>query len=163
MIEYQDYLIIVVYCVILIVLTEIFAYFWHRFIAHNDILLGIHEIHRIHHRADLYHEANEDFIWLQLILLSFIWMIIIFNNMINTYIKQLIISLTIIVPTMVLFWNWYIHKCYHTEDCWLNSYAWFRQERKRHMVHHKNIHKNYGIASHFCDKLFGTYIDKTPK
>jgi len=44
------------------------AYLWHRYAAHTDIIPGVHDTHKIHHYADLRHEAHEDFIWILILL-----------------------------------------------------------------------------------------------
>ena len=58
------------YIVGVVIGSEIFGYFWHRYGAHADYIPGIHDTHRIHHMTSLDsgHEADEDFIWILLML-----------------------------------------------------------------------------------------------
>jgi sterol desaturase/sphingolipid hydroxylase (fatty acid hydroxylase superfamily) len=66
---------------------------------------------------------------------------------------------TAAVAILVLTWNWWIHRSYHQNDHWLNSFEWFRIEKQRHFVHHTEPARNYGIASHFNDWVFGTWLE----
>ena len=152
----MNYIIIILIYVLLIFITEMGAYFWHN-IAHEDIVPGVHETHKIHHNADLRHEAHEDFFWVILLLivlgisLTGLW----YYDYLFVNPKLVILGYGIIVSVFV--WNWYVHSAYHIPDHWLNNYEWFRIDKKIHLQHHVNPWVNYGIASHFSDVIFGTY------
>jgi sterol desaturase/sphingolipid hydroxylase (fatty acid hydroxylase superfamily) len=147
------------YVIAIIIGTEVFAYLWHRYGAHADYIPGIHDTHKIHHilDLDLGHEADEDFVWILLImvLIELIMGIIVMIGIIS----GVLALVSIIVSLVVFWWNWWIHKAYHQPNHWLNSYEWFKKERERHYVHHYNPRKNYGIASHFSDKIMGTWTE----
>ena len=146
------------YVIVLIISTEIFAYLWHRYIAHTDYIPGIGETHEFHHI--LYsNEADEDFIWILMLIILF--EIIIGITILIGLIPGTIGIVTVVINLIVFWWNWWIHKAYHQSDHWLNSYNWFIQEKNRHFIHHENSNFNYGIASHFTDKILGTWIDPT--
>ena len=147
------------YIIAIIVGTEIFAYIWHRYGAHSDYIPGIYDSHCIHHMSDLNleHEADDDFVWILLIMIT--CEIIIGIAVIIEFISGILAIITIIVSLVVLWWNWWIHKAYHRSDHWLNSYEWFRKEKERHYIHHYYSNNNYGIASHFTDKIMGTWFD----
>ena len=136
--------------------SEFGAYLWHRF-AHTDVIPPIRNTHKIHHHADLTHEAHEDFYWVVLLLALGLAGIIInyYYNIIEIPIIYLILLYGII--TTVFVWNWYIHSAYHIPNHWLNQYNWFKRDKKIHFQHHINPRANYGIASHFSDIIFGTY------
>lgn len=145
------------YIIAVIIGTEVFAYIWHRYGAHSDYIPGIHDTHKIHHmmNLELGHEADEDFVWILLIMI-FLEIIIGLAVMIGIFPGDLAI-VTIIVSLIVFWWNWWIHKAYHQPNHWLNSYQWFQLEKERHYVHHYSPHKNYGIASHFSDVIMNTW------
>ena len=147
------------YIIAIVIGTEVFAYLWHRYGAHDDYIPGIHDTHKIHHMLDLdlEHEADEDFVWILLIMI-FIELIMGIAVMIGI-VSGAFALVTIIVSLIVFWWNWWIHKAYHQSDHWLNSYKWFQQEKERHYVHHYDATKNYGIASHFSDKFMVTWIE----
>jgi sterol desaturase/sphingolipid hydroxylase (fatty acid hydroxylase superfamily) len=147
------------YIIAIIIGTEVFAYLWHRYGAHADIIPGIHDTHRIHHmmNLDLGHEADEDFVWILLMMIMF--EIIMGLCVIIGFISKIFALITIIISLIVFWWNWWIHKAYHQPNHWLNSYEWFRLEKDRHYVHHYQPRKNYGIASHFTDQIMGTWIE----
>lgn len=152
---HQVYIIlIIIYIIALVIGIEIFAYFWHRFGAHMDIIPGLHETHHIHHKL-IINEADEDFIWLLLLLI--IMEVAIGIGILIGLIPGLIGIITIITSFIVFYWNWYIHKAYHDDQHWLSSYSWFQLEKTRHFVHHNHPNLNFGIASHFSDIIFGTY------
>ena len=142
---------------IIIIGSEIGAYIWHRFGAHTDIIPGVHNTHKIHHKANLRHEAHEDFFWIILILV--LLGIGIFIGWYKNYIIIPVIYIIIVyvLITFVFIWNWYIHSAYHIPNHWLNRYKWFIKDKKMHLQHHVNPKVNYGIASHFSDIIFGTY------
>lgn len=149
------------YIIALVICTEIFAYLWHRYGAHTDYIPGIHDTHLIHHMLDidLGNEADEDFVWI-LLLMIFVELMIGISVMIGL-IPGVFALVTIIVSLVVFWWNWWIHKAYHQPNHWLNSYEWFQKEKQIHYVHHYHPLKNYGIASHFSDKIMGTWINPT--
>lgn len=147
------------YIIIIIIGTEIFAYLWHRFIAHNHEISGISDTHEIHHMEDIF-DGDDDFIWL--LFLIIISEIIIGIGVMFNIISGIIVVVTIIIAVITFYWNWWIHKAYHNDKHWLNSYKWFQQEKHRHYIHHYNPNFNYGIASHFSDKIFGTWIETIP-
>ena len=131
------------------------SYLWHRFGAHTDIIPGVHDVHRIHHEADLTHEAHEDFLVVIILLfLLGLFLFILYKSFLPTY-YLIMIYLTVVA---VFVWNWYIHSAYHIPNHWLNQYDWFKQDKKIHLQHHVDPTVNYGIASHFSDIIFGTYI-----
>ena len=137
------------------IISEIGAYLWHNFGAHTDVLPGVHDTHRIHHIADLSHEAHEDFYYIIIIL------ILVGGGLIYSFYKEWIswmLLLAIYVPLGLTFtWNWWIHSAYHQKDHFLNSYAWFQNDRRIHFQHHINPRVNYGIATHFMDEIFETF------
>lgn len=150
------------YIIAIVVGIEVFAYLWHRYGAHTDYIPGLHDTHRIHHMLDLSlgHEANEDFIWILLIIVTIeLTLGVAIMIKIIPYIVALIALIGIIVSLVVFWWNWWIHRAYHYPDHWLNTYKWFQREKARHYVHHYNPHNNYGIATHFTDKIMGTWIE----
>lgn len=153
----------VIYVIAIIIGTEISAYIWHRYGAHNNYILGVYDTHSIHHIINLESIApnlllaDNDFVWI-------LFLIIIFQLMtgmciIIGLIPRILGIITIIIILIVFIWNWWIHRTYHIPDHWLNSYQWFRIEKYRHFIHHYNPNKNYGISSHFTDKLLNTWID----
>lgn len=160
--EYIKLIYWILYIIIIIIATEIFAYFWHRYGAHDDFIPGIHDTHKIHHMINIKYmseinEVNEDFVWILFIIIIF-ELIIAIGVMINI-ISGFLALITIMTSLFVFLWNWWIHKAYHSPNHWLNSYEWFHKEKNRHYIHHINPHKNFGIASHFVDKIMDTWID----
>jgi sterol desaturase/sphingolipid hydroxylase (fatty acid hydroxylase superfamily) len=148
-----------VYVLAVIIAAEVYGYLWHRFGAHAGYVPGIKETHRIHHIVDISagHEADEDFVWILLLIMTF--EIIVGLGVMIGLIPGILAIVTIITLTVVFVWNWWIHRSYHQEDHWLNGYEWFRREKELHFIHHYKPGQNYGVATHFNDKLFGTWTD----
>lgn len=157
--HYINFLFWFCYVIVIIISTEIFAYIWHRYFAHTNYIPGIYDVHRIHHMLDLNlgHEADEDFVWILLIMV--ILELIFGIAVIIDIVSGIFAVVTIIVSLIMFWWNWWIHKAYHQSNHWLNSYKWFQREKERHYVHHNFPQKNYGIASHFMDVIMGTWTD----
>lgn len=142
----------------MIVLGELGAYAWHRWAAHSDIIPVIPETHDIHH------EIKDDVVLRDYIYILIIMIIIAICLSILNYINILSVTMCtlIYVPLFLVFiGNWYIHWAYHTKNHWLNNYEWFKNYKRIHIQHHINQEVNYGVASHFSDKLFGTFDDAT--
>ena len=163
-----NYMKIITYMIIaifMVFLSEVGGYLWHKWAAHTDGVPGIRESHKIHHMADLTHEAHEDFFWVILLLiglgiaLSYVYR--------KKYINLYLLSIIYIPVVLTFTWNWYIHSAYHQKDHWLGSYGWFRNDRRLHFQHHINPRTNYSIASHFMDEMLDTFdynfpINKLP-
>ncbi len=151
----MEYYIIYVLCFILMLyLTEIGAYFWHRSISHSEYKTFIWETHQTHHENvnDL---AHLDFLYLFLFIIIYFIVIcyLYFTNKINLYIA----SLLFLPVCITLSYCWYIHTAFHIEDNWLNNYKWFQYDKDLHFIHHNQENKNYGIGTHFADVIFNTY------
>lgn len=145
------------FVIFVVVTTEVFAYLWHRFSAHNEHIPYIRESHKIHHETDLNlsHTADEDFIW---ILILFVLFEIIAGLVIKmNIVPGNFVIVGTITSFVVFLWNWYVHKSFHQKDHWLNNYEWFRIEKERHYIHHFDPTKNYGIGSHFTDIIMNTW------
>lgn len=143
------------YICALVIGTEVFAYIWHKYGAHDDYIPGIHDTHRIHHMLGDTHEADEDFVWILLLMCMF--ELTLGVGVMLRIIPGILALVTIITSLCVFWWNWWMHRAYHQPQHWLNNYEWFQLEKARHFVHHDNPEVNYGIASHFTDRVFGTY------
>ena len=146
-----------IYGLCVIFVTEILAYLWHKYAAHNTLLSGLHTTHQIHHMIDLdmEHESVEDFIWLLMLIILFELSLGI--SIIIGIIPGPISIATFCIIFAVFIWNWWIHKAYHQHNHPLNDYLWFKNKKEAHFMHHYNPRKNYGISSNFSDKLFGTW------
>lgn len=146
----------VCYVLFLVVGIEIFTYIYHRFGTHEDYIPAIRSTHRIHHEADDTHKAEGDFFWL-------LFMLAYFNLFLYLCVITKIISfgfglLTGVLSFSLLLFSYYIHRSYHDEDCWLNNYEWFVEQKRLHFLHHKYPNKNYGITTHFVDSIMGTHV-----
>ncbi len=51
----------------------------------------------------------------------------------------------------------YLHTQYHMSDSWLMRFHWFRSKRQLHILHHKDLTKNFAVIEFFWDKILGTY------
>lgn len=151
----EYYIVYILLFVLLLYVTEVLAYFWHRTAAHSPYINPVSKTHRYHH-IDINDLAHYDFIYL-LVLLTF-YLIFIFYLYNKDIINLTIASLLFFPVCLMLIYNWYIHSAFHIENHWLNKYEWFQRDKKLHLLHHVNNDKNYGIATHFADTLFNTYI-----
>jgi sterol desaturase/sphingolipid hydroxylase (fatty acid hydroxylase superfamily) len=134
--------------------SELLGYIWHRFGAHADLVPGVHDTHRIHHREQS-PSGDEDFLLLLLVVT----------------LSQVAAGLLVLVigrgrqlltwalgVTLLNFWcSWWLHRAFHQEGHWLEQYPWFLEARKEHQVHHQSPTKNYGIATRWWDWVGGTW------
>jgi Fatty acid hydroxylase superfamily len=51
----------------------------------------------------------------------------------------------------------YLHIQYHLSDPLLKRARWFQQKRRLHLLHHRDMGKNYAVIEFCWDKVFGTY------
>lgn len=133
-----------------LIISEIVAYFWHRFCAHS---IGPVEItHQIHHRDnDL---AGQDYYWI-MIMLSLFGLFLILLSLLGL---PWYISLpTFLASVLYFYFNHYIHASYHVKNHYLNKYPLFRTMKINHFLHHSNPDKNYSIITPFPDQYFGSY------
>jgi hypothetical protein len=143
--------------IILIYLSEIGAYVWHRWGTHENYIpkeFGIQNMHDKHHNI-VDDQAHGDFLYILFFLLLLFFLI---SSLL--YIRKIsfLLAAIIYIPIFLTFlWNWYIHSAYHIENHWLTSYEWFRNDKRIHMHHHIDPSKNYGIATHFNDIIFDTF------
>lgn len=145
---------VIVIIILSVILAEIFSYIWHRFAAHQDYpVIGLHSIHKQHHNADLLDQANGDFICIMALLIV-TTIVMMFSSSLISFLSIMIYPL--IASFFLLLWTWYIHAAYHTTGHWLENYHWFLEKRRLHFLHHTDPSKNYGIASHLGDVIFGT-------
>jgi len=147
------------YIIIIILGTEVLAYLWHRYGSHSDYIPGLHDTHRIHHMINS-QNADDDFVWILLTIVSAeIALGILYLSNVFPILLCIFCIVGLIISTLVFYWNWWIHQAYHYPDHWLNIFDWFQSDKLRHFVHHYNPTHNYGIASHFTDKIMDSWID----
>jgi sterol desaturase/sphingolipid hydroxylase (fatty acid hydroxylase superfamily) len=58
-----------------------------------------------------------------------------------------------------IWWHIYLHRQYHIRGAWWERFAWFREKRQLHFLHHQKPHKNFAIVEYSWDLLFGTFDD----
>ena len=151
------YYFIFIFLVTIIYLSEIAAFFWHRYGTHQEIVphfLGVQESHHRHHTI-IDDQAHGDFLYILLFLI--ILAIIILYLIKQNRISYLLGSLIYFPILLISIWNWYIHAAYHIENHWLNRYAWFQNDKRIHFQHHRDPSTNYGIATHFTDVISDTF------
>lgn len=56
-----------------------------------------------------------------------------------------------------IWWHVYLHRQYHVRGVWWERFAWFREKRRLHFVHHQRPHKNFAIVEYSWDLFFGTF------
>jgi hypothetical protein len=54
-------------------------------------------------------------------------------------------------------WHITLHRHYHLRGSTLERFAWFREKRDLHFVHHRRVRSNYAICEYWLDRLLGTY------
>ena len=148
----------IAYSISIIIAIEIFSYLWHRYGAHSNYLPGINSTHRLHHSINSEElNGDEDFFWILLLITLF--ELFLGFLVIAKIIPGILAIVTIIISLVVFSWNWWLHRSFHQNNHWLNSYSWFQKEKSRHQIHHHHPNKNYGIATYFTDKIFNTWLD----
>lgn len=139
--------------------SEVGAYVWHRWFAHQDIISMVRKTHDIHHKV-IKDKAHGDFFFVLILLSLYLGCLLFlyFYYYINVY-----LLLSLYIPVFLTFtFSYYLHTAFHTEDHWLNEYEWFRNDKRIHFQHHVNEGKNYGIVTHYTDLLLDTFDSGFP-
>jgi hypothetical protein len=53
-------------------------------------------------------------------------------------------------------WHVYLHEHYHLNDSSWERFAWFREKRRLHFIHHKHAGYNFAVVEFWIDNLLGT-------
>ena len=141
----------------IVFLTEFGAFIWHKMGAHTDLIpkeFKVQETHDFHHTT-IDDQAHFDFLYILIFLI--IYGIFLGFLIYKKYLTLYLASILYLPVLFVSIWNWYIHMAYHVENHWLNSYEWFRNDKRIHLQHHFNPETNFGIASHLYDVIFETF------
>jgi len=57
------------------------------------------------------------------------------------------------------FAHFYLHVQYHLRNTWLHRFRWFQRKQRLHLLHHKDMTKNFAVIEFVWDHLLGTYAD----
>ena len=153
-ISYLNYIILFI---MMIFISELLAYCWHKFGAHEDIIPEMFKVQESHlkHHTIVDDSAYDDFMYILIFLIVYTFLLIYLIKI--QMITYLLASCIYFPVLMASFWNFYIHSAYHSENHWLNEYEWFRNDKRIHFQHHRNPTTNYGISTHFSDVIFDTF------
>lgn len=122
-----------------IVFWTFYEYLFHRFLLHH--MIGLYEIHMIHHRNQKEYVGIHPLITLS-ISVTF-WTLFGIHS----------------IPLMVGFSMGYIgYSILHTMCHYYIGYHsdWFFRLKMRHINHHRYYNKNFGVSVSWWDKLFDT-------
>ena len=53
----------------------------------------------------------------------------------------------------------YLHVQYHLRNTWLKRYQWFKRKQRLHLLHHRDMTRNYAVIEFFWDRVLGTFED----
>lgn len=67
------------------------------------------------------------------------------------------VALVVIESAAVGWLHDYVHDGFHLEGFWMTRFAWFRNLRSLHWLHHWNMRKNLGILWFGWDRVFRTF------
>jgi len=148
--------------------VELVGYLWHRFVAHlgylGDTIRITHYCHHeeIYPHTDFesvkYHTAHDTWPWYIPFFLAVAIMLLLWGNRVMATATLVFVLIYAIVHAYSIS---YIHDSYHIKDHWLNNFAWYRENRRLHYIHHLD-NCNYGITIYTMDKIFGTWCDQMP-
>ena len=57
------------------------------------------------------------------------------------------------------FAHFYLHVQYHLRNTWLKRYQWFKRKQRLHLLHHRDMTRNYAVIEFFWDRVLGTFED----
>ena len=53
--------------------------------------------------------------------------------------------------------NIILHRHYHLAETPLERFAWFREKRRLHFIHHQDARVNFAVVEFWIDRLLGTF------
>ena len=139
---------------IILMIDDIYFYFWHRLMHENKFLY--HKIHKIHHRAST--PFPSEYLYTHPIE----WMV----GMIGPFLGIFLLGGVCVYS----FWMVLLIRNLHELDIhsglkssYLTKYFPFSGTNEHHDKHHAVLKGNYASAFSFWDKMFKTTIDNNPK
>ena len=139
---------------IILMIDDIYFYFWHRLMHENKFLY--HKIHKIHHRAST--PFPSEYLYTHPIE----WMV----GMIGPFLGIFLLGGVCVYS----FWMVLLIRNLHELDIhsglkssYLTKYFPFSGTNEHHDKHHAILKGNYASAFSFWDKMFKTTIDNNPK
>ena len=139
---------------IILMIDDIYFYFWHRLMHENKFLY--HKIHKIHHRAST--PFPSEYLYTHPIE----WMV----GMIGPFIAIFLLGGVCVYSLWIVLIIRNLHELdIHSglKSSYLTKYFPFSGTNEHHDKHHAVLKGNYASAFSFWDKMFKTTIDNNPK
>jgi sterol desaturase/sphingolipid hydroxylase (fatty acid hydroxylase superfamily) len=139
--------------------TSFVQMLFHRIFGHTRRIAKIHDVHVGGHHAQYVPQLLSDR-WIRTERHITWYYAIPFTPMVLTAFWLLPLSLFVVHTLSLAFsvwWHVYLHRQYHVRGVWFERFAWFREKRRLHFVHHQHPRRNYAIVEYGWDRLLGTF------
>lgn len=131
----------------------------HRDYGHRKRILAVFSAHAIGHHGQ-YNRDNlqtETFVDLESHALNYYGIpIIVIAALVYWLAGPVVMSAHLIGVIFTFRWHIYLHKHYHLIDTPLERFAWFRNKRELHFIHHRDARYNFAVVEFWIDRLMGT-------
>lgn len=131
----------------------------HRDYGHRKRIKAVFVAHAIgHHGQYPAHQLKSDeFVDLESHALNYYGIPIVLIAAFTYFVFGPMVMIAHLVGTFATFrWHIYLHRHYHLTETYLERFAWFRNKRRLHYVHHRDASVNFAVVEFWVDSLLGT-------
>lgn len=79
-----------------------------------------------------------------------------FAGFIYFYLGPFVLAANLAGALFTFRWHMYLHEHYHLNETPLERFAWFREKRRLHFIHHADASVNFAVVEMWIDRLLGT-------
>jgi sterol desaturase/sphingolipid hydroxylase (fatty acid hydroxylase superfamily) len=158
-------LIFVVVAIATYYLMSILQAVLHRDYGHRNRIRAVFKAHAIGHHG-LYNPKalrTETFVDLESHALNYYGIPIVLVAVLAYWIGGPTIMCANLLGVIFTFrWHVYLHEHYHLIDTPFERFAWFREKRRLHFIHHEDARYNFAVVEFWIDNLMGTRKESLP-
>lgn len=131
----------------------------HKAYGHKKRITAVFSAHAIGHHGE-YNPQNlrtKEFVDLESHALNYYGIpIVVVGALVYWLAGPLIMSAHLVGVFVTFRWHIYLHKHYHLLETPLERFAWFREKRRLHFIHHRDARYNFAVVEFWIDNLMGT-------
>ena len=131
----------------------------HRDFGHRNRIRAVFRSHSIGHHGQYpaHRLKSETFVKFESHALYYYGIPVIATATISYFVFGLFVTIAHLVGVAFAFaWHVYLHRHYHLIETPLDRFAWFRNKRELHYVHHRDARVNFAVVEFWIDTGMGT-------
>ena len=131
----------------------------HRDYGHRKRIKAVFKAHAIGHHGQYpaHRLKSDEFVDLESHALNYYGIPIVLTAALTYFAFGPLVMTAHLFGTFATFrWHIYLHEHYHLTETYLERFAWFREKRRLHFVHHRDASVNFAVVEFWVDSLMGT-------